>query len=133
MRLKKPKFWDYKKPSLISFILFPFTIVVIIDNFLVNLFFKEKNEKIKSICVGNIYIGGTGKTPTTIKLYQILKSLGYHVCVGKKFYSSQKDEQIILNNKTNLITDKKRRGIIKKGIEDNFDIIIFDDGLQEKQ
>jgi tetraacyldisaccharide 4'-kinase len=132
MRLKKPKFWDYKKPSLISFILSPFTIVVIINNFLLNFFSKEKNEKIKSICVGNIYIGGTGKTPTTIKLYQILKSLGYHVGVGKKFYSSQKDEQIILNDKTNLITDKKRKGIIKKGIEDNFDVIIFDDGLQDK-
>ena len=133
MKLKKPKFWDYKKPNLISFILFPFTIVLILNNFLMSFFSKKNSSQIKSICVGNIYIGGTGKTPFTIKLYQILKSLDYRVCVGKKFYSSQKDEQIILNDKTNLILDTSREKIIKKSIENNNEVVIFDDGLQEKK
>ena len=133
MIFKKPKFWDYRKPNFISLVLLPFTIILIINNILTNIFLKKNNPKIKSICVGNIYVGGTGKTPFTIKIYQILKSLGYNVCVGKKFYNSQKDEQIILKNKTNLIFDKNRNKIIERSIEENNDIVIFDDGLQEKR
>ena len=53
-------------------------------------------EKIKTICVGNIYIGGTGKTPTTIKLYEILKEHGSNISTAKKFYKSQIDEKTIL-------------------------------------
>ena len=133
MIFKKPKFWDYRKPNFISLVLLPFTIILIINNILTNIFLKKNNPKIKSICVGNIYVGGTGKTPFTIKIYQILKSLGYNVCVGKKFYNSQKDEQILLKNKTNLIFDKNRNKIIERSIEENNDIVIFDDGLQDKR
>ena len=133
MIFKKPKFWDYRKPNFISLVLLPFTIILIINNILTNIFLKKNNPKIKSICVGNIYVGGTGKTPFTIKIYQILKSLGYNVCVGKKFYNSQKDEQILLKNKTNLIFDKNRNKIIERSIRENNDIVIFDDGLQEKR
>jgi len=133
MILKKPKFWDYGKPNFISFVLLPFTVILIMNNILTNIFSKKNNPKIKSICVGNIYVGGTGKTPLTIKIYQILKSLGYNVCVGKKFYNSQKDEQVLLKNKTNLIFDKNREKIIERSIEENNDIVIFDDGLQDKR
>ena len=38
MKLKKPKFWDYKKPNLLSYFLLPFTLPVIINNF----FLKKK-------------------------------------------------------------------------------------------
>ena len=27
MKLKKPKFWDYKKPSFLSYLLLPFSII----------------------------------------------------------------------------------------------------------
>ena len=56
MKLKKPKFWDYKKPSLYSYLLLPFSIIL-------NLISKIKSEpklsnsKIKTMCVGNIDIG----------------------------------------------------------------------------
>ena len=68
MKFKKPKFWDLNKPNLISFFLLPFTIPIIINNILLNIKSKKIHEKIKTICVGNIYLGGTGKTTTTIKL-----------------------------------------------------------------
>ena len=75
----------FKKPNLISNILYPLTIVIKINNFFLNLKNENKIEKIKTICVGNIYLGGTGKTPTTIKLYEILKKHGLNISTAKKF------------------------------------------------
>ncbi len=132
MKFKKPIFWDLKKPSFISNILLPFTIIIKLNNFLLNLKSKKKVQKIKTICIGNIYIGGTGKTPTTIKLFQILKKLTDNLSTAKKFYKSQIDEQIILKKKTNLITGKNRNEIIDKAVESKQELLIFDDGLQDK-
>ena len=132
MNIKKPKFWDFKKPNLTSYLLIPFTIPLLINNFFLN----KKNKKIreiKSICVGNIYIGGTGKTPTTIKLYEILKKIEPQICTGKKFYSNHEDEKIILEKKTNLISEENREKIIQIAIKEKQKIIIFDDGLQDKK
>ena len=133
MNLLKPKFWDLKKPNLLSYLLIPFTIPIILNNVLINFLKKIKSQKIKSICIGNIYIGGTGKTPTTIKLYDILNNLGFKVCVGKKFYKSQKDEQMLLQKRTKLFLNRNRKKIIDEAINDNNEMIIFDDGLQEKK
>ena len=133
MRFKKPKFWDLKKPNFLSYILLPFTIPIKINNILLNLKSSKKNSKIKSICIGNIYLGGTGKTPATIKLFNICKNLYSNVCIGKKYYSSQIDEQILLKSKTNLICERDRTKIIKKAINQNNRLIIFDDGLQDKK
>tara|TARA_B100000902_G_scaffold216088_1_gene205493 strand:- start:3141 stop:4082 length:942 start_codon:yes stop_codon:yes gene_type:complete len=132
MKFKKPKFWDFNKPSFISYLLVIFTVPVIINNFLLSLKNKKKCQ-LKTICIGNIYIGGTGKTSTTIKLYNILKDLKYNVVTGKKFYKSQIDEQILLKNKTILIQAPNRKTIIKKALENRHELIIFDDGLQDKR
>ena len=132
MNIKKPKFWDLKKPNLTSYLLIPFTIPLLINNFFLN----KKNKKIKeikSICVGNIYIGGTGKTPSTIKLYEILRKIEPQICTGKKFYSNHEDEKIILEKKTNLISEDNREKIIQIAIKKKQKIIIFDDGLQDKK
>ena len=72
MNLKKPKFWDYKKPSIYSYILWPITLFIKIINFFKRNLKKQKLN-IQTICVGNIYIGGTGKTSLSIKINEILK------------------------------------------------------------
>ena len=132
MKLKKPKFWDLKKPGLISYLLLPLTIPVIINNLLLKYRSIKKTDKIKLICVGNIYLGGTGKTPTTIKMFNICKKLNLNITTGKKFHSNQLDEEIILKNKTNLICEKSRKKVVEKAIRNNFDVVIFDDGLQDR-
>ena len=61
MKLIKPKFWDQKKPNLIAYLLFPFTFFIRLNNFFLKIKSKKIYKEIKTICVGNIYLGGTGK------------------------------------------------------------------------
>jgi len=128
----KPEFWDYKNPNLLSKILFPFTLPVRVSNFFFKYFPKINNKKIISICVGNIYLGGTGKTPTTIKLYNLIRKLEKKIATGKKFHSSHQDEIKIIKKKTFLISKKSRNEILKYAVKKGKKIIIFDDGLQDK-
>jgi tetraacyldisaccharide 4'-kinase len=133
MKLNKPKFWDDKKISFLAIILLPLTIFIAINNLILSIISKEKSKKIKTICVGNIYIGGTGKTPLTIKLYDIFKNLNYKVSTAKKFYKKHLDEQIILDNKTNLIISSTRHKALKEAIKKKNELVIFDDGLQDNK
>ena len=131
MKLKKPYFWDLPKPNFLSYLLIPFSLPIILRNFLFKFLKKKKPFNIKTICVGNIYLGGTGKTPLTIKIYEILKGLNFKVATVKKNYSDQKDEQLLLKQKTSLIISKKRKDAVYHGINQNYDVLIFDDGLQD--
>ena len=131
MNFKKPKFWDYNKPGFISFILLPFSYLVLIYNF-----FKKKKSKIsniKTICIGNIYIGGTGKTPLSIEIIKILNNLDYKACFIKKDYSDQIDEQRLLESRGKLFCEKNRIDAANKAKNENFNVAIFDDGLQDRK
>jgi tetraacyldisaccharide 4'-kinase len=133
MKLKKPKFWDYKRPNFISYLLLPLTFPLIINNLFLKL--KTKNidtHKTKKICIGNIYVGGTAKTPLTIKIYQILSSLNFKTATIKKFYTHHIDEQKMLTEKTKLYCSKDRSISLDEAIKDDIDVVIFDDGLQDR-
>ena len=79
--IRKPLFWN--NINLISLSLIPISIITLIVNFFKNLFLKKK-YKIKTICVGNIYIGGTGKTSLCIEINNILKRKFRTVFIKKK-------------------------------------------------
>ena len=133
MKLKKPKFWDYERPNFLSYFLLPLTFPIIINNLFLNLKKNIKsNQRPKKICVGNIYVGGTAKTPLTIKIYQILNSLKFKTATMKKFYADHVDEQKMLAEKTKLYCLKNRNMFLDKAIRDNIDVVIFDDGLQDR-
>ncbi len=132
MNFKKPKFWDLKRPNFLAYLLYPFTIILEINNVISNVIPKKKFTEIKTICVGNLYIGGTGKTPTSLFLYNLLKKNNINPVIAKKFYKNQIDEQKFLKDNSNFISLSDREKIVKKAIEMKFDMVIFDDGLQEK-
>ena len=133
MSFKKPIFWDLKKPTLLSNLLYPFSYLVRFNNFINEKKLKKKNDKIKTICIGNIYLGGTGKTPTTIEVYNLIKKINKKIAIGKKYYPAHNDENTILKNISNLILEKSRFDIIQKATKRKIKIIIFDDGLQDKE
>ena len=135
MKLIKPNFWDYKKPNFLSYILLPFTLPILLNNFFLNKGKgkdKDKVKKITNICIGNIYLGGTGKTPLSIKVNQILKNLDFNVAVIKKFYKDQVDEQTLIGKTSKLYCFKKRMTGLTQALNDGVDIAIYDDGLQDK-
>ena len=130
MKLKKPKFWDYKKPSFFAYLLLPFSIIIgLIAK--INSKPKYPNSKIKTICVGNIYIGGTGKTSLTIKIKEILDKNNIKACFIKKFYLNQTDEQKLLSKNGTLFSNLKRITALHEAISEGFEVAIFDDGLQD--
>jgi len=130
MKLKKPKFWDYKKPSFLSYLLLPFSIIL---GLIAKIKSKPKfsNSKIKTICVGNIYFGGTGKTSLTIKIKEILDKNNIKACFVKKFYPNQTDEQKLLSKNGTLFSNLKRITALDEAIAKGFEVAIFDDGLQD--
>ena len=132
MKISKPKFWDYKETTFLSGLLLPFTLPLIINNYFLSLNKKKKNKNIKTICLGNIYLGGTGKTPLAVKLNKILQELNFKTATIKKFYKGQNDEQILLDNKTKLYCKQKRPEALNAAIKDDVEIAIFDDGLQDR-
>jgi tetraacyldisaccharide 4'-kinase len=87
----KPKFWD-KEIGLISILLLPFSLIVLFLIFLKRNFTKNNTFNIPVICVGNIYIGGTGKTPMSIFLSKELVRLGKKTVIIRKFYKEHIDE-----------------------------------------
>ena len=130
MKLKKPKFWDYKKPSFFSYLLLPLSITIgLIAK--INSKPKYPNSKIKTICVGNIYIGGTGKTSLTIKIKEILDKNNIKACFIKKFYPNQTDEQKLLSKNGAVFSNLKRITALDEAISEDFEVAIFDDGLQD--
>ena len=48
MNFKKPKFWDLKKPSLLSYILLPLTLIFSINNFFLKFRSKKINKNLKN-------------------------------------------------------------------------------------
>ena len=131
MKFKKPKFWDYKKPNIISYLLLPISVLLQIAKFIKNVTIKKKKfQSIKTICIGNIYLGGTGKTSLSLKINKILKDK-IKSCFVKKYYSNQIDEQKILEKNGKLFKSKNRSESIKQAINEGFKVAIFDDGLQD--
>ena len=134
MKIRKPLFWDNERLSFLSILLLPFTIFIILSNILKKLQNQHnKSEYIKTICVGNIYVGGTGKTPLAIELHRIFKKLRRKTVFIKKFYNESIDEQILLEKEGPCISAKNGRlNALKWSIIKKFNLAIFDDGLQDK-
>ena len=71
MKFKKPKFWN--DINFLSIFLFPLSLITIIFNIFKTYIISGFRSNIPVICVGNIFIGGTGKTPLSIYIYNLLK------------------------------------------------------------
>ena len=131
MKILKPKFWDKSNIGFLSIILLPITIFYLIILRLKKIISKKKMFSIPIICVGNIYVGGTGKTPLSIKIFEVLKMLKMNPVVVKKYYKNHEDEEHLIKKYCQVIVSKKREQGIIQAVKDKFDVVILDDGFQD--
>ena len=130
MKLYKPKFWNEK--NILSIVLFPISLIVQLFALIKQKSVKSLNFNIPVICLGNIYVGGTGKTPLSIYLANELKKKGKNPVIIRKYYKSHKDEHSLIKKKFGfLILNTNRANAIKEAERKGFDSVILDDGFQD--
>ena len=150
---RTPEFWyknNFKSKVQIIF-LYPFSILWILINAFKSYFSKTYKSKLKVVCIGNLTVGGTGKTPFSIYTYKLLKNLGYNPVFLTRGYGGLKKgplevnnshhfqdvgEESILLSKVGTTIVSRNRSLGAKLIEkhkDKFNVIIMDDGLQNYQ
>lgn len=100
------------------------------------------------IVVGNLYLGGTGKTPLIIALAQALKSQGYNPGIISRGYGADYQGEVTLDDSANKVGDEPllmhrrtgcpvfvhpRRTLAAQNLckaYPNCNVILSDDGLQ---
>jgi tetraacyldisaccharide 4'-kinase len=147
----KPKFWDKKNNSFLSILLYPLSIIYYLIIVIKKKISIPQKFNIPLICVGNIYIGGTGKTSAAIEIMKILNqskkicflTKGYGRKSKKDIYlnelniSNQNtvdtgDEPLLLNKYGHVYISNNRAKAINTIIKLGYDAIILDDGFQDR-
>ena len=131
MNFFKPKFWDKNQISFFSVLLLPISLLLKVLSLLKRFLTKTNQSSIPIICVGNIYLGGTGKTPLCIEIFSILKDLNMNPVFIRKKYNSFQDEVDLQKQVGPVYQNKKRIEAVKEATQNKANIAILDDGFQD--
>ena len=148
MPLKSPKFWQ-KKNTFLSKILSPLGRIYAwgVHQKLKNT--KSYRSKIPVICIGNLVMGGVGKTPLAVSVGEYFKMNGMRpvfltrgyggglsnvlVDLDKHTAKETGDEALLLARVAPTIVDADRARGAKTAEKIGADVIIMDDGFQNPQ
>jgi tetraacyldisaccharide 4'-kinase len=131
MSFFKPKFWDKNQISFYSILLLPIAAIYKLLFFLKKKITKTHKVSIPIICIGNIYLGGTGKTPLSVEIFLILKKLNMEPAFIRKKHESYSDEENLQKNIGVVFSNKSRLQAINEATKNNVNIGILDDGFQD--
>ena len=131
MNFFKPKFWDKNKISFFPVLLFPVSLLIKVLSLFKRFLIKTNQSSIPIICVGNIYLGGTGKTPLCIEIFSILKNLNMNPVFVRKKYDSFQDEADLQKQVGPVYQNKKRIEAVKEALHNKANVAILDDGFQD--
>ena len=131
MNFFKPKFWDKNQISFFSVLLFPVSLLIKVLSFFKRFLTKTNQSSIPIICVGNIYLGGTGKTPLCIEIFSILKNLNMNPVFVRKKYDSFQDEADLQKQVGPVYQNSKRIEAVKEALQNKANVAILDDGFQD--
>ena len=144
--LKAPKFWYNQKDTLYSNILYPLSLVFRFGTILRNWVSIKKLSPIPTICIGNIVVGGAGKTPVSMKICKMLTKAGYKPHFISKGYAgtikestlvetwhspkSVGDESLLLSEIASTWIGINRIQSANLAKKNGADCLILDDGFQ---
>jgi tetraacyldisaccharide 4'-kinase len=144
IKLTYPKFWN--KRNLLSFLMIPFSYIYLFLGFVRNKISSKIILSQKVICIGNITLGGAGKTQIVAWLARLLKQKKISFVIITKAYKSNLkkvklvemtdsakevgDESIMLRNYGCVIAAKKIQYALPLINQINPKIVILDDGMQ---
>ncbi|MFU7502246.1 MAG: tetraacyldisaccharide 4'-kinase [Candidatus Tisiphia sp.] len=144
IRLIYPKFWYTK--NIIAYLLLPLSWLYLFASYLRKIIARPIIFPCKVICVGNISIGGTGKTQIVIFLAKMLKAINIDFIIITKGYGSKLqtallvephhtaldvgDEAVMLLKYGKVIASKKIQYILPFIQRIKPKVIIVDDAMQ---
>ncbi len=98
-------------------------------------FRKSYAVDVPVICVGNITVGGTGKTPMVVWVVERLKEAGRKPAIltrGYKAVAGRSDEAELLKQSTGVpvIVNPDRASGAREAVAGTADVLVMDDGFQ---
>ena len=131
MKILKPAFWESDKILILPILLFPISLLIQLLGLVGKHLTKVNKCSIPTICIGNIYLGGTGKTPLCIEIFSILKNLNMNPAFVRKQYDIFQDEVNLLKSVGPVYLSKKRIVAIQDAEKNDVNVSILDDGFQD--
>jgi tetraacyldisaccharide 4'-kinase len=145
--MKAPQFW-YEPNTWKATFLHPLGYFYNLLTLLRGKLAKPQSYSCLTICIGNLNVGGTGKTPTTIALAQHFLKKGLQVHVVSRGYKGkfqgtflvdpQKhksdevgDEPLLMSEFTSVWVSNKRKNGIAAAENAGAQIVLLDDGFQD--
>lgn len=142
---KTPDFWHCE--SALSLLLYPFAMLYWFATWVRLHLVKGYQSSVPVICIGNVTLGGAGKTPTALAIGRYFNDQGLKVAyVSRGYGGSLKgpvivdatkhkadevgDEPLLLSQQSMAIISADRVKGVKLAEAQNADIIIMDDGFQ---
>ena len=154
--------WKMRNNLLLDITLFPFALLyymlVSVRNFCYDhQMIKSVKMPVPVISIGNLTTGGTGKTPVTLYLAELLKTMKYRPGIISRGYGRNSKGRVVIHDGTRLCIDVNQGGDepimmaqrlknvpvivsesrvagINKMIRDfDVDVVIMDDGFQHSR
>ena len=147
--IKSPKFWS-KKNHFLSFCFLPLSLIYQASHVLIRKFTTELSIKVPTICVGNLTMGGNGKTPVVNEIRRLLTdkskfkkifilSRGYnasmqgpHLVLDNDHAHKVGDEALLHRENGPVCVSKNKKEGAKFCVKEGADLLILDDGFQSK-
>ena len=144
--MRAPEFW-HEPPGLIAGLLTPFGMAFDAASRLRRALARPYRAPVPVICVGNLVVGGSGKTPVVISLARLLAARGVAVHVVSRGYGGSSagpvrvdpalhdavqvgDEPLLIAARAPCWVARDRAAGVRTAVDAGAEAILLDDGFQ---
>lgn len=145
--MKAPSFWGDARPGVKARLLTPAAALFALGGWVRRRSSAPMRPPVPVICVGNVVVGGAGKTPTTLAICERLTALGAAPHILSRGYGGRVagphrvdpardraeavgDEAVLMARRWPVWVGEDRRASAASAVADGADILVMDDGFQ---